>query len=58
MNFNTIQEAAKKAEEIMFSKYGNSWVIIYSDEDGEDKLEIKPEYINEYDEYYDKFLRQ
>lgn len=53
MNLNKIEEAAKKAEDMMTAKYGNSWYIIYSDED---QIEIKPEYLNEYDDYYNKFL--
>ena len=56
MNSNNIMEAAKKAEYMMVAKYGNSWCIIYSDEDGEDQIEIKPEYLDEYDDYYNKFL--
>lgn len=56
MNINDIEEAAKKAEDIMTAKYGNSWCIIYSNEDGEDQIEINPEYVNEYDDYYNKFL--
>lgn len=53
MNLNKIEEAAKKAEDMMTAKYGNSWYIIYSDKD---QIEIKPEYISEYDDYYNKFL--
>ena len=56
MNINNIQEAARKAEDMMTAKYGNSWYIIYSDENGEDQIAIKPEYVNEYDDYYNKFL--
>lgn len=56
MNINDMKEAARKAEDMMAAKYGNSWYIIYSDEDGEDQIEIKPEYVNEYDDYYNKFL--
>lgn len=56
MNINDIENAAKKAEYMMAAKYGNSWYIIYSDEDGEEQIEIKPEYLSEYDDYYNKFL--
>lgn len=56
MNINDIENAAKKAEYMMVAKYGNSWCIIYSDENGEEQIEIKPEYLNEYDDYYSKFL--
>lgn len=56
MNINDIENAAKKAEDVMAAKYGNSWCIIYSDEDGEEQIEIKPEYLSEYDDYYSKFL--
>lgn len=56
MNINDIENAAKKAEYMMAAKYGNSWCIIYSDEDGEEQIEIKPEYLSEYDDYYSKFL--
>lgn len=56
MNINDIENAAKKAEYMMAAKYGNSWCIIYSDENGEEQIEIKPEYLNEYDDYYSKFL--
>lgn len=51
-----VEDAAIKAEEVMTAKYGNTWFIIYSDETGEDKIEIKDEYISEYDEYYEKFF--
>lgn len=56
MNINDIENAAKKAECMMATKYGNSWCIIYSDESGEEQIEIKPEYLSEYDDYYSKFL--
>lgn len=56
MNINSMEEAARKAEDMMVAKYGNSWCIIYSDDDGEEQIEIKPEYVNEYDDYYNKFL--
>lgn len=56
MNINDIENAAKKAEYMMAAKYGNSWCIIYSDEDGKEQIEIKSEYLNEYDDYYSKFL--
>lgn len=56
MNINDMENAAKKAEYMMAAKYGNSWCIIYSDEDGEEQIEIKPEYLSEYDDYYSKFL--
>lgn len=56
MNINNIEEAARKAEDMMAAKYGNSWCIVYSDENGEEQIEIKPEYVNEYDDYYNKFL--
>lgn len=53
---NKIEEAAKKANDVMTHKYGNTWFIVYSDESGEDKIEIKPEYLSEYDEYYETFF--
>ena len=56
MNINNMKEAARKAEDMITAKYGNSWCIIYSDEDRKEQIEIKPEYINEYDDYYNKFL--
>ena len=56
MNYNNIQEAADKVGDLMTAKYGNSWFNIVKSEDEEDRIEIKPEYVSEYDEYYDKFL--
>lgn len=56
MNYNNIQEAADKVEDLMTAKYGNSWFNIVKSEDEEDIIEIKPEYVSEYDEYYEKFL--
>lgn len=56
MNLSNIIEATKKAEDIMTAKYGNSWFIVHSSENDEDQIKIKPEYINEYDDYYNKFL--
>lgn len=50
-----MEEAAKKAEELMTAKYRNDWLIIYSDESGEEN-KIKPEYLSEYDEYYKTFF--
>ena len=51
-----IEEAAIKAEELMDSKYGDAWKIINISETGEERIEIKPEYLSEYDDYYDKFF--
>lgn len=56
MNSSNIMEAARKAEDMMVAKYGNSWCIIYSDEDGDEQIEIRPEYVDEYDNYFNKFL--
>lgn len=56
MNYNNIEEAANKAEDLMTAKYRNSWFNIVKSEDKEDRIEIKPEYVSEYDEYYEKFL--
>lgn len=56
MNYNNIQKAADKVEDLMTTKYGNSWFNIVKSEDEEDRIEIKPEYVSEYDEYYEKFL--
>lgn len=56
MKMYNIQEAAVKAEDMMNAKYGKTWLNISTNESGEEMYEIKPEYFNEYDEYYDKFL--
>lgn len=45
-----MEEAAKKAGELMTVKYGNNWFI------SEEENEIKPEYRSEYDEYYETFF--
>ena len=51
-----IKDAALKAEKLMDSKYGCAWKIINISETGEEKIEIKPEYFSEYDNYYEKFF--
>ena len=52
---NKIEDAALKAEKLMDSKYGYAWKNVYTTENGE-KVEILPEYLSEYDEYYEKFF--
>lgn len=56
MNINNIEEAAKKAEDMMNAKYGKTWLFVNTNESGEEVYEIKPEFFDEYDEYYEKFL--
>lgn len=51
-----VEEAAIKAEDMMNSKYGDAWKIINKTEEGEEKIEIKDEYMAEYDHYYDIFF--
>lgn len=51
-----IEDAAIKAENMMNDKYGNTWFIVYSNENGEEKIEIKDEYMSEYDKYYEMFF--
>lgn len=53
---NKIEDASLKAEKLMDSKYGYAWKNIYITEDGEERVEILPEYLTEYDEYYEKFF--
>lgn len=53
---NNFEEAALKAEELMDSKHGDAWKIISKSENGEERVEIKPEYLSEFDDYYEKFL--
>ncbi len=50
-----IEDAAIKAENMMNNKYGNTWFIVYSDDNGEEKIEVKDEYTEEYDKYYETF---
>ena len=56
MNINNIEEAAKKTENIMNAKYGKTWLNINTNESGEETYEIKPEFFDEYDKYYEGFL--
>ena len=56
MKMYNIQEAAQKAEDMMNAKYGRTWLNVNTNESGGEVYEIKPEYFDEYDEYYDKFL--
>lgn len=56
MNINSIEEAAKKAENMMNAKYGKTWLNVNTNESGEEVYEIKPEYFDEYDKYYESFL--
>lgn len=51
-----IENAAIKAEDIMNAKYGNDWKITTVSENGEEKIEVKDEYMSEYDNYYEKFF--
>lgn len=51
-----IEDAAIKAENMMNDKYGNTWFTVCSDENGEEKIEIKDEYTEEYDKYYETFF--
>lgn len=51
-----IENAAIKAEDIMNAKYGNDWKITTVSENGEEKIEVKDEYMSEYDDYYEKFF--
>ena len=56
MNINNMKETARKAEDIMNAKYGRTWLFVNINESGEETYEIKPEYFDEYDNYYEKFL--
>ena len=56
MNINSIEEAAKKAENMMNAKYRKTWLNINTNESGEEIYEIKPEFFDEYDKYYEGFL--
>lgn len=50
-----VEDAAIKAEETMNDKYGNDWFVVCSNESGEEKIEVKDEYVEEYDRYYELF---
>lgn len=56
MKINNIEEAAKKAEDMMNAKYGKTWLFVNINESGEEVYEIKPEFFDEYDKYYESFL--
>lgn len=56
MKMYNIQEAATKAENIMNAKYGKTWLNVNTNESGKEVYEIKPEYFDEYDKYYESFL--
>lgn len=47
--------ASIKADKMMTSKYGDAW-FIKTIIDEEETIEIKPEYVKEYDDLYNKFL--
>lgn len=54
-NILNIQIASLKAGDMMTYKYGEDW-IVKTIIDGETNIEIKPEYIEEFDNLYNKFL--
>lgn len=50
------QIASQKADNIMFQKYNMDWIIKTVDEEGKEHLEVKDEYISEYDKLFELFL--
>lgn len=50
------QIASQKADDIMFQKYNMDWIIKTIDEEGKEHLEVKDEYISEYDKLFELFL--
>lgn len=49
------QIASQKADDIMFQKYNMDWIIKTIDEEGKEHLEVKDEYISEYDKLFELF---